>query len=164
MTTAPETPLADTGRRRCLECARSFRPGRPSQVYCCERHRRTALMRRKRARESVQEPDPPAQLRCAELLEAAQLERQRIGRPPLEIDPFLQARALELEAEYQVRLWAERLRVRREAVSQLADPGGERSIKRLASGDVLLVPDSAHSVGVVSTDGRFGVVIYGAGS
>lgn len=121
-------------------------------------------MRRKRARESVQEPDPPAQLRCAELLEAAQLERQRIGRPPLEIDPFLQARALELEAEYQVRLWAERLRVRREAVSQLADPGGERSIKRLASGDVLLVPDSAHSVGVVSTDGRFGVVIYGAGS
>lgn len=153
--------LATSGRRRCLECGRSFRPARVTQVYCSERHRRTALMRRKRARESLQQPDRPAPIQCADLLEAAQSERARMGRPPLVVDGFLEARALVLEAEMQVKAWAERLRARRLAAEQLADPGGERAIKRLAPGEALLVPDWARSLAIVSTDGHLGLVVYG---
>ena len=118
-------------------------------------------MRRKRARESIQETDPPAQIACSELLEVVQLERQRAGLEPLEVDPFLQARALELEAEFQLKSWGERLRARRQVLSELADPGYERTFKRLAPAEALLAPDRARAVGIVSTDGRFGVVVYG---
>lgn len=162
MTSIAETPLAAGGRRRCLECGRSFRPARSTQVYCCERHRRTALMRRKRARESVQEPDQPQLLQCAELLEAAQEERRKMGRPPLVLDNFLERRALVLEAEQQVKIWVDRLRARRQAAESLQDPGGDRAIKRLVPGDLLLVPDWAHSIAIVATDGRLGLVLYGS--
>lgn len=118
-------------------------------------------MRRKRARESIQDADPPAQIVCSELLEAAQLARQRGGLDPLHVDSFLVARAMELEAEFQLRAWGERLRARRQVVSELTDPGLERTYKRLSPAEALLVPDRACSVGVVSTDGRFGVVVYG---
>lgn len=160
MTAMTDATLPGSGRRRCLECARSFRPGRATQVYCCERHRRTALMRRKRARESVQVPDQPPLILCAELLETAQEERRKMGRPALVLDDFLEKRALVLEAELQLKLWAERLRARRDAAEAASDPGGERAIKRLAPGDALLVPDWARSIGIVSTDGRLGLVIY----
>jgi len=151
-----------SGRRRCLECARSFRPRRSHQQYCSEKHRRTALLRRRRARESIQAADPVPEIRCAELLEAAQAERERMGLPRLQVDRFLEMRALELEAEAQVKLWTERLRARREAILHVPDPGAYRAVKRLEAGEPLLVPDAAQLVGLASTDGRVGFVVYGS--
>lgn len=156
----PEIEQASTGRRRCTECGRSFRALRRNQLYCSERHRRTALMRRKRARQSIQDPDPPQQISCSELLENVQEARQRAGLDALQVDPFLEARALELEAEFQVRAWSERLRARRDAVTRLVDPGSDRTFKRLGPGEELLAPDRATAVAIVSTDGRFGLVLY----
>ena len=161
MEPAADIEQAASGRRRCEECGRSFRALRRNQVYCSERHRRTALMRRKRSRESIQEADPPEQISCPELLAKVQVARQRAGLEALEVDAFLEARALELEAECQVRTWSERLRARRDAASRLADPGYDRTFKRLGPGEELIAPDRAVAIAIVSTDGRFGVVIYG---
>lgn len=162
MSTSQEGEVPASGRRRCLECARSFRPSRAHQVYCSEKHRRTALVRRRRARESIQAPDPVPQLSCAELIEAAQSERDRMGLGRLQVDAYLEMRALELEAELQVRLWTERLRARREAILRRPDPGAYRAVKRLEPGEPLAVPDAAQLVGLASTDGRLGFVVYGS--
>jgi hypothetical protein len=118
-------------------------------------------MRRKRARQSIQEADPPEQISCPELLERVQLARQRAGLEALQVDPFLEARALELEAEYQLRIWGDRLRIRRDAASRFTDPGFDRTFKRIGPGEELLAPDRAVAVAIVSTDGRFGIVLYG---
>ncbi len=157
-----EVQIGETAaERRCKKCGDPVTVKRPNQQYCSGRCRRAALMRRKRAREVVQLPAQINPMDAGRLLQEAQEEREEAGKERLQSDPYLEARAALIEAEWQVRDWAARLKTRREHLEKLKEPPVDRKVQRLNRTEVLTVPDNALSVGIVTTDGCLGVAVYG---
>ena len=160
MSDAPTKPSTDPVARKCLNCRRTFTPERSNHVYCCRLCRRRAMVARKRDSEGIVS-HPMRQLSVDVLLAEAQKQRDAARKPRLVLDEFLQARAEYMEAEEQLRRWGAHFQERRVRVEKLKPPRLHRLTDQLQNDKPLTVPPDAVAVGIVSTDGAFGMVVYG---
>jgi hypothetical protein len=157
-----ETEIApESSSYRCRMCPNPVRQVRENQKYCSAKCRRAALLARKEARQTLQEPKQVQPMDAAALLSAAQDTRDTHGLERLQLDPYLSARAACIEAELQIADWTKRLKERRENLHSLQEPPLDRSVQRLMRCDALQVPDTATAIGLSITDGCVGVAVYG---
>lgn len=148
-------------KRACRACPKVFQIKRINQFYCSakcrhrEKERRKVERRRTIAKSAV---GIDLHRRIVEM----QTERDKNYIPRLHRDPYLIARAEVIEAERQLILWQERLTQRTEALRKMYEPPLHRAIELITEDKPLQVPSNAIKYGACSTDGLFGVVVYGS--
>jgi len=153
------SPLRMQPARSCLSCGREFTSTWGFQYYCSESCRQR--LKRKRRSERTQKAHAKAATFTAQhLLEQANAQRDKAGRPRLKPNHWLTCRAAVLEAETQLQVWSARLQTRNERLSALEQPRLDREVYTLYEPEPLQIPEQAAEIGI-SASGSVAVIIYG---